>query len=768
MKGRMGETVNGGLYKEVYKLENLLSAWAKVKEKGSAGGIDRVTIDTFEADLDKNIKELSGELSSYHYIPEPYQEIKIPKDDNELRSLSLPTIKDKIVQQAVKDIVEPILDKEFLDVSYAYRANKGPARAVGRVIHLISNEQREWVTLCDIDRYFDTIDHSLLFSMLSERIRDDKLLPVIRLCVKMGKVDEKMRWKDTVKGIPQGSIISPLLSNLYLHPFDKMMVEKRFGYVRYADDFIILSHSEGEAYRALKDTRWFLEKKLKLNLNPGSSVKKAREGFEFLGILFRGSEVTVSREKMDELKERINKAIDIEKEKSLESLKETIEGIGRYYGKVLSADIIEELDEWIIGCLKNHMNRAYQEGLFSRKKEIENILSSINFISQKYQLFKQRTLKGIIAYCRRKRQLKTDVVDKTIKRDPVKKKKREYQKLESEGFELLITTPGVFIGKTRRGISVKERGIKKYEAPLLNLKNIAILSGGVTISSNVIQYCAQRNIPIDFVGFDGKPYAKIYPLQSASASLGIAQLKAFENRKAHALAKGFASGKIRNQINLAKYYHKYRKGRDEDFTAIFDEKVSLMESLAKELRNIHEKDIEILRGKIFSIERRASSCYWELVERMLSDDIEFEGRVRQGATDLVNSLLNYGYGILYSRIWEAILKAGLNPYISYLHKPQDDKPTLVFDLIEEFRQQAVDRSVFSLITKGEDIEIKKGLLTNETKKRVVEKVLERIHNVEVFRGREMRLSQIMKEQAKSVAEFLEGKSARYRPYTAKW
>ncbi|MEW6215692.1 MAG: reverse transcriptase domain-containing protein, partial [Nitrospirota bacterium] len=286
-----------GIYEKVCSVENLLSAWVKIKEKGSAGGIDRVTIEAFEADLDKNIKDLSEQLSSYHYIPEPYQEIKIPKDDNEFRSLSLPTIKDKIVQQAVKDIIEPILDREFLDVSYAYRANKGPARAIGRVIHLIANEQREWVTLCDIDRYFDTVEHDLLFSMLSEKIKDDKLLPIIRLWVKMGKVDEKMRWKDTVKGIPQGAILSPLLSNLYLHPFDKMMVERRFGYVRYADNFIILSQSEGEAYRALKDTKWFLEKRLKLNLNPGSSVKKIQEGFEFLGILFRGSEITISREK---------------------------------------------------------------------------------------------------------------------------------------------------------------------------------------------------------------------------------------------------------------------------------------------------------------------------------------------------------------------------------------------------------------------------------------------------------------------------------------
>ncbi len=757
------------LYKEVCKIENLLSGWSKVKEKGAAGGIDSVTIESFESDLEKNIKELAEQLSSYHYIPEPYQEIKIPKDDNEFRSLSLPTIKDKIVQQAVKDIIEPILDREFLDVSYAYRQNKGPVKAICRVSHLILNEKREWVTLCDIDKYFETINQDMLFFMLSERIKDDKLLPLIRLWVKMGKVDEKMRWKDADRGIPQGSIVSPLLSNLYLHPFDKMMVEKRFGYVRYADDFIILSLTEEEAYRALKDTKWFLEKKLKLKLNPGSTIRKVEEGFEFLGIHFRGAEKSISKEKMDELRERIDGVIDLGNRKTLKNFTETIEGISRYYGRILSQGILEELDEWIEECLKRHFNKAYQNGLFEKKEEMETILSSVNFLSQKYQLFSKKILRGVISYCRRRREKPvSDAIAKTIRRDPIRKKKREYQKLESEGFELLINTPGVFIGKTRRGITVKERGIKKHEAPLLNLKNISILSRGVTISSNVVEYCAEKGIPIDFVGFDGRPYAKVYPLQSPSAFLGIAQLKAFDNGKACVLAKCFTSGKIRNQINLTKYYSKYRKGRDEDFTAIFDEKVTSMESLVKEIRTLHEKDLEVLRGKLFSIEGRASSCYWELVEKMLNDDIEFEGRIRKGAKDLVNSLLNYGYGILYSKIWEAILKAGLNPYISYLHKSQDGKPTLVFDLIEEFRQQAVDRPVFSLITKGEKLEIENGFLIDETRKKVAEKVLERIHTIEVFRGEEKRLSQIIKEQAKAVANFLEGKISHYRPYIGKW
>lgn len=271
------------------------------------------------------------------------------------------------------------------------------------------------------------MQHDLLFSRLSERINDERLLPMIRLWVKMGKVDERMRWKDTVRGIPQGSSISPLLSNLYLHPFDRMMVERQFGYVRYADNFIILSRTEGEAYRALKDTKWFLEKRLKLSLNPGSSVKNIQDGFEFLGILFRGLEKTVSKEKMEKLKERISEARDLKKEKSVKALVETIEGISRYYGRILPQDILEELDEWMAACLKSQLNKAYQDGLFEKKDDIKTLLSCVNFISQRHQLFSKRALKGIIAYCsRRSRETVGDDVARPIKKDLIKKRKREY------------------------------------------------------------------------------------------------------------------------------------------------------------------------------------------------------------------------------------------------------------------------------------------------------------------------------------------------------
>jgi len=752
----------------VCKKESLLAAWEKIKEKGASGGIDNVNIELFGKELETNISDLSAALSSNCYIPEPYKEIKIPKDNHEFRHLSLPTIKDKIVQQAVKDIAGSVIERDFLDVSYAYREGKGATRAIGRVTHLITNEKRNWVSICDIDKYFDSISHDILFKKLSDIIKDQRLLNLFQLWVKMGKVDSLFRWKDTLKGIPQGSIISPILSNLYLHSFDVFMVGKDFGFVRYADDFIILSHTEAEAQRALKDASWFLVNELRLSLNPGMCVKNIEEGVEFLGILFKGAGKTVAGEKINDLKEKLLQGI--RKIGNGSSIGDVTEGINRYYAELLPQDILETLDSWFIDRLKEELKQKYQERVFKSKAEIETALSSVCFMSQKQRLFKNKNIKNILMSCRKTRAVKSDASGSDPK-DPgslVKKKKHLYRELESAGFELVITKPGVFIGRTARGVVVKEKGVKLQEKQIANLKNITILSSGVTISSNLIKFCAEENITIDFIDYSGSPYAKLSPFENTSAELGVAQLEAFRNRKAQELAKQVVIGKIVNQINIINYYSKYRLGRDKDFTAVFDSNIGAMTALSEEVENICDEDLEIVRGKLFSVEGRAAGYYWAMVETILNENIEFAGRVRRGATDLVNSLLNYGYGILYSRIWTAVLQAGLNPHISYLHKPQDKKPALIFDLIEEFRQPIVDRAIFPLITKGEALELKDGLLAEDTRRKVIDSVLDRLETPEKWHGKELRLAEIIREQTKKVAIYLTGGSKKYQTYRYKW
>lgn len=236
------------------------------------------------------------------------------------------------------------------------------------------------------------------------------------------------------------------------------------------------------------------------------------------------------------------------------------------------------------------------------------------------------------------------------------------------------------------------------------------------------------------------------------------------------LAQTFIYGKLKNQLNLVKYYHKYRKRVDADFANAFAGVERTFEALITELQAFSPRgDYETVRHRLFAFEGNGGNLYWQMIRLLLNDDVDFPGRERQGATDLVNSLLNYGYGMLYPRMYEALILAGLHPGISFLHSFQDGKPTLTFDFIEEFRAQAVDRVVFGMITKGESLALdtSTGHLTKDTVQRLVHNVLERLATPTRYRGQEKSLHEIIQAQAKRLAAHLDGE-ARYRPYIAPW
>ena len=172
--------------------------------------------------------------------------------------------------------------------------------------------------------------------------------------------------------------------------------------------------------------------------------------------------------------------------------------------------------------------------------------------------------------------------------------------------------------------------------------------------------------------------------------------------------------------------------------------------------------------KLMGHEAQVAISYWDYIRELVSDDeVGFEHREHQGAQDLVNSMLNYGYAILYVRVWQALLAARLNPFESLIHVPREGKPTLVYDMVEIFRSQVVDRIVISLIQKGHDLEVQKGLLTDKTRELLVKSIMERLARYEKYQGEEMKLEQIIYQQAKQLAKAFEG-DEKFKPYVAKW
>ncbi|MCC8142636.1 MAG: CRISPR-associated endonuclease Cas1, partial [Tannerellaceae bacterium] len=274
--------MSSALYKQLCRQSILYNAWKIVKKKNSAGGIDGCSITLFEENLKGNLDKLLQDIIDKTWNPEPYLRVEILKNQSEKRQLGLLTVCDKIVQQAIKSIIEPKLDKLFLGNSYGYRPGKGPVKAIHRVQHVFRQFKKGWVAKLDIDDFFNEISHERLFTQLHEQLKDPELIRLIELCVKTGVVTAHMKWSDTVKGVPQGAVLSPLLANFYLDSFDRFVLSQTAGYIRYADDFLIVTQSEESLVYTIYKIRNELEKKFHLKLNE-PIISTLSKGIDFLG-----------------------------------------------------------------------------------------------------------------------------------------------------------------------------------------------------------------------------------------------------------------------------------------------------------------------------------------------------------------------------------------------------------------------------------------------------------------------------------------------------
>lgn len=238
--------------------------------------------------------------------------------------------------------------------------------------------------------------------------------------------------------------------------------------------------------------------------------------------------------------------------------------------------------------------------------------------------------------------------------------------------------------------------------------------------------------------------------------------------KGHTRAIKRSLSELKNKKNLIKYFHKYHKGA----VGVLAEQYAVsIKAIDEQLAAIKKVDgtTEEYREKLIAIEAGAAVAYWEYIRVLIEDDnMEFETRERKGAKDLMNSLLNYGYAILYARVWQALLLVKLNPTESIIHVKQPGKPTFVYDVIELFRAQAVDRVVIALIQKKEPLELEKGLLSNETKGLLIQNILERLNRYEKYRGEEIRFTDILIRQAREIAAYIIEEASNYKPYLAKW
>lgn len=275
------------LFDKVYSERNLQAAYEKVAANKGSPGVDHITVEKFGEELEANLKKLAEELRTGTYRPQAIRRVWIPKSgSSEKRPLGIPTVRDRIVQAAIVHVISPIFESEFAEHSYGFRPHRGCQDALRTVDRLLKDGEM-YVVDADLKSYFDTIPHAPLLARMRERIADGSLLNLISLFLKAGILSE-CGLEEPEEGAPQGAVLSPLLSNIYLNPLDHLMASEGFKMVRYADDFVVLCRSEEEAGRALARVQeWTAEAGLQLHPTKTRVVDIRQEGFDFLGYHFQ-------------------------------------------------------------------------------------------------------------------------------------------------------------------------------------------------------------------------------------------------------------------------------------------------------------------------------------------------------------------------------------------------------------------------------------------------------------------------------------------------
>lgn len=289
---------------KVFNLKNLHSAFHHVKKNKGKAGLDRVSIKQFEADLDKNILNIHNELRTAVYNPAPVLRVYIPKGRKGKRPLGIPIVRDRVIQQAFRQIIEPIFEKDFSDNSFGFRPQRSCHGAIKRVEEYKRQGYR-YVLDADIKAFYDTIPHKLMLDRLREKIADGWVLNSITKMLKAGVMQDGILHK-TDKGTIQGGVISPLLANLVGDIIDKELERADYRFVRYADDFIVMTKTEEELPAALLFVKEVVEGKLGLKLSEDKTeLTNFKRGFRFLGFKFIGRYKGISSKSLDKLKDNI-------------------------------------------------------------------------------------------------------------------------------------------------------------------------------------------------------------------------------------------------------------------------------------------------------------------------------------------------------------------------------------------------------------------------------------------------------------------------------
>lgn len=736
---------------QIFTSQNLKNSFLEISSKSH--GLDEISYFEFKQDLAKNIDNIILDIKKGTFAPEPLKKIEINKENsNEKRPLALSSIKDKLIQKTLYTSLRDYFETTFSDKSYAYRKDKSTLKAINRTTSYI-NEKYHFILKTDIKNFFETINHDKLLKILDKQISDKRVIKLISLFIQTGSF-KNLDYFEHQMGIHQGDILSPLLSNIYLDLMDKFIEKLEVPHIRYADDFVVLLKEENEAHK-IKELLISFLKTLDLSLGEEKTkITHIRDGFIFLGIHFVGKNRFVDN---DRLQKSISQLHKLAKTRLgflayIEEVNSYLMALKNYYLKIIIPNSTQHQ------LIKEHLIESISQKIFHKKtaqkiktkKEFKILLIKIKFdilfetqeINDKIELI---IAKGFEKYLANKSYKDTKSL--------IDKKKNLYAKKFANDSTIHISTAGLYLGISKNKFVIKQYGKVQNSFAFDKVTRIIIEGKGISLSSDIIKKAVQNNITIDFINSDALSYASLITHKSTLAQNINNQAKILQTPQQLYLATEFIKGKAKNQINYIKYLDKYHK--------ILDNNISKMETIFKNINRA--KTVQELMG----FEGSISVLYWQSLRVIL--EVPFEKRVTFGAKDIVNSSLNYGYAILYGKIQHSLVHAGLSLNISFLHSLDKTKPTLTFDMIEEFRTFIVDRTIISMINKQEPINLdKEGLLTKASRQLISKNIKEKLGSYTMWKKESIKVENIIQTQCYNLAKSIEDSTKPYRAFIGKF
>lgn len=751
----------------------LLDAWRRVKAAGAAAGPDGVSIQTFDQALERNLARLSDAVSSGGYRPGPLGRVFLKKRDGGTRIIGIPNVSDRVLHMAASQWLNQWIEPILLPQSFAYRPTMGPQRAATYCSRLA--ERHPWVIAADIAKYFDSVDHDILLKLLQTmRVagRDRALLLAWLRATPLDRGASLL----ALKGLPQGLTIAPPLANLYLHEFDRRLVDAGWDHCRFADDFVVFAGTRSQAEERLAWMTSYLKTERRLSFKPTkTAIGPTTNGFDFVGFridqqCLRLPNDTPARFKV-ELESRLQR-MGVDVDATVKSVNDLVRGWRAYYGGMshILTRQLQGLEAWRRVRVAAALSTAGRPQLWLAKmfesltttdsasvagaygpSAISLAVAERPVVVPAQALAPQPSVPRGRTSPRRKAAVRALAIG------------IEQRPHVTETGDVVVPVHGAFVTKAGQTLVIKRKQQAVLEVPFDEVKHVSLVGAGISISSTLMAACFERGIQIWISDALGRGLGQLQAVRPAPRPSVVRRvLTAGQTRRGATLAKALLLGKVRNQRALL-LYHSKRASRPQDIREYLRKTSAHLRAMMPDLRAI-DGPVRTVRTELFLWEARAAAAYWSAWGRLVPAGLGFPGRRGRGAVDPVNSLLNYGYSRLLHLVWQAVDRAGLPVWYGVLHTGRRRSPALVLDLMEVFRVVAVDRVVIGLLGRGFFPELRpNGRLTLRTQ-RVFEKAWAR-NLARPFTGHT--LAREIRTQAASFRRAVEG-CARFEPVVLQW